>query len=89
MPPHAPVSAWAEPPAHESPPSPRVLAGKCGSHRPTARFIEYNCVLCAVQASALSRSLLIRPAPLAGQRARQLAGIRHARRSFGAPQKSW
>jgi len=40
------------------------------------------------QASALSRSLLIRPAPLAGQRARQLAGIRHARRSFGARKKS-
>jgi hypothetical protein len=38
-------------------------------------------------ASALSRSLLIRPAPLAGQRARQLAGIRPARRSFGASQK--
>jgi hypothetical protein len=40
------------------------------------------------QAATLSRSLLIRPAPLAGQRARQLAGIRHARRSFGASSKS-
>jgi hypothetical protein len=40
------------------------------------------------QASALLRSLLIRPAPLAGQRARQLAGIRHARRSLAHREKN-
>jgi hypothetical protein len=41
------------------------------------------------QASALSRSLLIQPSRSAGQRARQLAGIRHARRSLALSQKSW
>jgi hypothetical protein len=42
-----------------------------------------------VSAAALSRPLLIQPSRSAGQCARQLAGIRPARRSTGAPQKSW
>jgi hypothetical protein len=41
------------------------------------------------QAAALSRPLLIQPSRSAGQRVRQLAGIRHARLSFGARQRSW
>jgi hypothetical protein len=40
------------------------------------------------QASALSRPLLIQPSRSAGQCARQLAGIRHARRSFGASKEN-
>jgi len=39
-------------------------------------------------ASALSRPLLIQPSRPAGQWSRQLAGIRPARHSFGAPQNN-
>ncbi len=59
-----------------------------GSLNPPARFIEYNCVLCSGRRRRCHADCSGSPAgrrpPVACQSARQLVGIRHARRSFGA-----
>ena len=78
----------AEPPAHESPPSPRVpRARRPGSSNITASCVRGGDWRCHADCCPPSPGGT-RP-PAAWQSARQLVGIRPARRSPGAPQKSW
>jgi len=56
-------------------------------NRPTARFIEYNCVLCPGRRRRCHGRCGADPRARSAQRPRQLAGIRPARRSLGARKK--
>jgi len=77
MPPHAPVSAGvAEPPAHESPPAPRV----CRACRPGSSNITASCVAAGVGAVMLAAD----PACAPGRAARAPACLQPSRPPLGA-----